>query len=247
MTDRRGPFGASGSRPQPRPLPAFTPAKGFGNLPVGRWFTLAGVGIALVFMVSAVVTIKSIEETREARETLVDVVDPAALRLLEISNAMTSQESSVRAYGRTNEEVSLQEYRNAIAAENDLAGHARRAAPPDAGAAGGHRRGDPAEGDGRGLAARLRGEGHRRRTDPEDRRRPAERPHQRHPVQRGPPVPLRPPEPPEPAARGRRRPARPRLAGLLHRAHRGGLGAGRGRDRPRCSSCGTRCSARWPS
>ncbi len=101
----------------PRPLPALTPAKGFGNLPVGRWFTLAGVGIALVFMVSAVITIKAIEETREARESLVDVVDPAALRLLEISNAMTSQESSVRAYGRTNEETSLRDYRNAIAAE----------------------------------------------------------------------------------------------------------------------------------
>ncbi|MGJ6961182.1 sensor histidine kinase [Streptosporangium sp. G11] len=107
----------SSDGPSPRPLPALTPAKGFGNLPVGRWFTFAGVSIALVFMISAVVTIKSIEETREARETLVDVIDPAALRLLEISNAMTSQESSVRAYGRTNEAVSLQDYRNAITAE----------------------------------------------------------------------------------------------------------------------------------
>lgn len=104
-------------RSSPQPLPEFTPSKGVGNLPVGRWFTFAGVGIALVFMISAVVTIKSIEETREARETLVDVIDPAALRLLEISNAMTSQESSVRAYGRTNEDVSLRDYRNAIAAE----------------------------------------------------------------------------------------------------------------------------------
>ncbi|GAA4202354.1 CHASE3 domain-containing protein [Streptosporangium oxazolinicum] len=104
-------------RSRPQPLPAFTPSTGFGNLPVGRWFTFAGVGIALVFMISAAVTIKSIEETREARETLVNVVDPAALRLLEISNAMTSQESSVRAYGRTNEDVSLRDYRNAITAE----------------------------------------------------------------------------------------------------------------------------------
>ncbi len=112
----------SGRGLSPRPLPAFTPSKGFGNLPVGRWFTLAGVGIALVFMISAVVTIKSIEETREARETLVNVVDPAALRLLEISNTMTSQESSVRAYGRTNEEASLRDYRNAVAAEDTAVG-----------------------------------------------------------------------------------------------------------------------------
>ncbi|MEU3165942.1 ATP-binding protein [Streptosporangium sp. NPDC006930] len=105
------------ARSSPHPLPAFTPGRGFANLPVGRWFAFAGVGVALVFMISAAVTVNAIEETREAKEALVDVVDPAALRLLEISNTLTSQESSVRAYGRTNEEISLQEYRKAITAE----------------------------------------------------------------------------------------------------------------------------------
>ncbi|MEU8202544.1 ATP-binding protein [Streptosporangium sp. NPDC049046] len=109
-------------RSSPRPLPAFTPGRGFGNLPVGRWFAFAGVGVALVFMISAAVTVNAIEETREAKEALVDVVDPAALRLLEISNTLTSQESSVRAYGRTNEEISLQEYRKAITAEESALG-----------------------------------------------------------------------------------------------------------------------------
>jgi len=104
-------------RSSPHPLPALTPGRGFGNLPVGRWFAFAGVGVALVFMISAAVTVNAIEETREAKETVVDIVDPAALRLLEISNTLTSQESSVRAYGRTNEEISLQEYHQAIAAE----------------------------------------------------------------------------------------------------------------------------------
>ncbi|MFC7647799.1 ATP-binding protein [Streptosporangium lutulentum] len=55
--------------------------------------------------------------TRAARVDVVDVVDPAALRVLEISNALTSQESAVRAYGRTNEETALQDYRRAIAVE----------------------------------------------------------------------------------------------------------------------------------
>ncbi|MEU0480641.1 ATP-binding protein [Streptosporangium sp. NPDC006013] len=102
----------------PKPLPAPTPAKGFGRLPVGRWFMFAGVGIALIFMVSAVVTIRSIEDARQARETLVDVIDPATLRTLEISNALTAQESSVRAYGRTNEDSSLNDYRKALAEED---------------------------------------------------------------------------------------------------------------------------------
>ncbi|MFI6455255.1 ATP-binding protein [Streptosporangium amethystogenes] len=112
MTDR------SDRGPSPRPLPTPTPAKGFGRLPVGRWFMFAGVGIALVFMISAVVTIRSIEDARQARETLVDVIDPATLRTLEISNALTAQESSVRGYGRTNEETSLKEYREALTAED---------------------------------------------------------------------------------------------------------------------------------
>ncbi|MGW2193448.1 hypothetical protein ACWCSH_13975, partial [Streptosporangium sp. NPDC001682] len=84
---------------------------------MGRWFMFAGVGIALIFMISAVVTIRSIEDARQARETLVDVIDPATLRTLEISNALTAQESSVRAYGRTNEDTSLNDYRKALAEE----------------------------------------------------------------------------------------------------------------------------------
>ncbi|MFD8559935.1 sensor histidine kinase [Streptosporangium canum] len=100
-----------------RPLPAAAPATGFGKLRVGQWFLLAGVFILMVFTVAGAFTIISIEETREARVAVVDVVDPAALRALEISNALTSQESSVRAYGRTNEETSLQDYRRAVVDE----------------------------------------------------------------------------------------------------------------------------------
>ncbi|MGC5014672.1 sensor histidine kinase [Streptosporangium sp. DT93] len=116
-----GPSGPSGPGPSPRPLsvPDSGPGapQGLGRLPVRRWFLLAGACIALVFMISAVVTINAIEETRDAKETLVDVVDPAALRTLEITNALTSQESSVRGYGRTNDDASLAAYRQAVLAE----------------------------------------------------------------------------------------------------------------------------------
>ncbi|MFF5206761.1 ATP-binding protein [Streptosporangium sp. NPDC000396] len=100
-----------------RPLPAATPPKGFGKLRVGQWFLIVGMLAALLFTIAAAVTIRSIEETREARVTLLDVVDPAILHALEVSNALTAQESSVRAYGRTNEDPSLRDYRNAIAEE----------------------------------------------------------------------------------------------------------------------------------
>ncbi|MEU4831515.1 ATP-binding protein [Streptosporangium sp. NPDC023615] len=111
------------SRADTSPRPLSVPASGPGSpggarrLPVRRWFLLAGVGIALVFMISAAVTLNAIEETRQARESLIDVVDPAALRTLEATNALTSQESAVRAYGRTNDETSLAAYREAVLAE----------------------------------------------------------------------------------------------------------------------------------
>ncbi|GAA3028544.1 sensor histidine kinase [Streptosporangium longisporum] len=113
MTGRSG-----DASPRPLSVPDAGPPGRFGRLPVRRWFLFSGIGIALVFMISSAVTINAIEETRQAREALVDVVDPAALRTLEISNALTSQESSVRAYGRTNDDASLAAYRDAIAAEN---------------------------------------------------------------------------------------------------------------------------------
>jgi signal transduction histidine kinase len=48
----------------------------------------------------------------------VDVVDPAVLRTLEVSTALSTQESSIRAYGRTNEEQYLQEYEAGVQAES---------------------------------------------------------------------------------------------------------------------------------
>ncbi|WP_406312071.1 ATP-binding protein [Streptosporangium sp. NBC_01639] len=103
--------------PRPLPLPAAAAATGLGRLRVGQWFLLAGVAVTVMFTIAGALTIASIEETRKARVAVVDVVDPAALRTLEISNALTSQEGSVRTYGRTNEETSLRDYRAAVTAE----------------------------------------------------------------------------------------------------------------------------------
>ncbi|MER7210848.1 ATP-binding protein [Streptosporangium sp. NPDC020072] len=106
-------------RAEIRPLPAVTPASGFGRLRVGQWFTLTGVAITLLFAISAAFTVSSIEETRAASVAVADVVDPAALRTMDVANALSAQESAARAYGRTNEAVSLEDYREAVAAETD--------------------------------------------------------------------------------------------------------------------------------
>ncbi|MFB9724540.1 sensor histidine kinase [Planobispora longispora] len=100
-----------------RPLPAPPPAEGFGRLPVGRWFLLAGSAVALVFAIAAVLTVGAIGAARDARSVVVDVIDPAALRTLELSGALATQESAVRAYGRTREAQHLEDYRAAIEKE----------------------------------------------------------------------------------------------------------------------------------
>ncbi|GAA3424840.1 sensor histidine kinase [Streptosporangium sandarakinum] len=100
-----------------RPLPAPEPATGFGKLRVGQWFLLTGVLIAAALAITGLFAVASMKEVSRLRGAVVDVVDPAALRTLEISNALTAQESSARTYGRTNEERSLLAYRAAVTDE----------------------------------------------------------------------------------------------------------------------------------
>ncbi|GAA3129215.1 sensor histidine kinase [Planomonospora alba] len=103
------------TRPRPLSAPA---ASGAGRLPVGRWFLIAGAAAALSFASGIAVTAGSVAATSEARETLVEVVDPAALRVLELSGALTAQTSAARAYASTGDEDHRGDYRDAVATEH---------------------------------------------------------------------------------------------------------------------------------
>ncbi|WP_449061384.1 CHASE3 domain-containing protein, partial [Planomonospora algeriensis] len=85
---------------------------------MGRWFLIAGSAVVLAFTVAAAAIVGTIGATGEARSVLVDVIDPAALRVLELSEALTLQGSAVRAYGGTGDERYLEDYRDAVAAES---------------------------------------------------------------------------------------------------------------------------------
>ncbi|WP_248963763.1 sensor histidine kinase [Sphaerisporangium perillae] len=101
------------------PLPPPAPPSGVGRLPLARWFAMAGTVAALAFALGAAVTIMTVDHLRVIRESVVDVVDPAVLQTLEISTALSTQESSIRAYGRTNEDQYLQDYRKGLQAESE--------------------------------------------------------------------------------------------------------------------------------
>ncbi|MFC4058335.1 ATP-binding protein [Planomonospora corallina] len=102
--------------PRPRPLSSPT-ASGTGRLPVGRWFLIAGTAAALASATVIAVTAGSVARTSEARETLVEVIDPATLRVLELSEALTAQTSAARAYAGTGDTELRDDYREAVAAE----------------------------------------------------------------------------------------------------------------------------------
>ncbi|GAA1278111.1 CHASE3 domain-containing protein [Sphaerisporangium rubeum] len=100
------------------PLPAPEPPKGLGRLRVGRWFLIAGAIATFFFVVAAGLTVLAVNVTRLARDAVIDVIDPAVLRTLEVSTAVTAQETAVRTYGRTNDEQYLRDFRAAMARED---------------------------------------------------------------------------------------------------------------------------------
>ncbi|GAA0407142.1 histidine kinase [Acrocarpospora corrugata] len=101
------------------PLPPPRPPSGFGRLKAGRWFLLVGAALLLACTAAIAVTLTTLTETRDSRVYIIDVIDPLVLHTLELSTAVTSEESVIRGYGRTNEESFLAEYDRAKAIETN--------------------------------------------------------------------------------------------------------------------------------
>ncbi|WP_214412600.1 sensor histidine kinase [Sphaerisporangium fuscum] len=110
------------------PLPPPAPPKGFGRLPLVRWFLIAGLLATLAIALVGGLTVATVNNLNAARQSVVDVIDPAVLRTLEVSTALTSQENSIRTYARTNDEQYLADYRQGVRAEATAAAHLERLA-----------------------------------------------------------------------------------------------------------------------
>jgi signal transduction histidine kinase len=101
------------------PLPPAGPREGFGRLRLRGWFLLGGAAFGAVFVVAVLVTLITLAQTHRARINVIDVVDPATLHTLELSTALTAQDSAVRAYGLTGDARYRQAFERAAAAEKD--------------------------------------------------------------------------------------------------------------------------------
>ncbi|WP_169948710.1 ATP-binding protein [Microbispora sp. H11081] len=112
MPDSQEPDGAA-----PPPLPPLASAGRTARLPVSRWFLLAGTGVLVIFLIALSAILLALSTTYDARRTLVDAVDPAALETLRIARAVQTQEGAIRGYGLTGEQQYLDTYRQGVAEE----------------------------------------------------------------------------------------------------------------------------------
>ncbi|MEU7888381.1 ATP-binding protein [Microbispora bryophytorum] len=113
----------------PDPLPPLTPSARGARLPVSRWFVLAGAGVLLIFVIAVSAILLALITTQEARRTLVDAVDPAALQTLRVARAVQTQEGAIRGYGLTGEQQYLDTYRRGVDEERSATDEIARLAP----------------------------------------------------------------------------------------------------------------------
>jgi len=88
----------------PPPLPSPAPPRGFGRLPIQRWFLIRSLALLAVLIVGGTVTAVTLQRTAEVRDTLVDVIEPVTHGTLELVTAQAREQSAIREFGLTGDE-----------------------------------------------------------------------------------------------------------------------------------------------
>ena len=103
--------------PTPPPLPTPTPPRGFGRLPIQRWFLIRGLALLTVLIVGGTVTTITLQRTAEVRDTLVDVIEPITHSTLELVAAQARTQTAIREFSLTGDERYRYMYADAQRAE----------------------------------------------------------------------------------------------------------------------------------
>jgi signal transduction histidine kinase len=93
---------------------------------VSQWFAIASAILGLVTIVSMIAGALAIVRLTDARELMVERLDPAATAALRLSNALINEETGVRGYSLTGDESFLEPYRNGRIEERAAIGELRR-------------------------------------------------------------------------------------------------------------------------
>jgi signal transduction histidine kinase len=108
-------------RPVESPAPAGNRSS---RLSVSRWFAIATAILSLVTLAGIVAGVIAVVRLADARELVVNHLDPASTAALRLSNALVNEETGVRGYSLAGDEDFLRPYRDGrleeIAARRDL-------------------------------------------------------------------------------------------------------------------------------
>jgi signal transduction histidine kinase len=96
--------------------PDDAPRSGLSRLTVMQWFVGAMVVLAVVAVTGTVVALLALKRNADARARVVDRVDPALVATLRLQSALLDQETAVRGYALTGNDVFLAPYRTGVPA-----------------------------------------------------------------------------------------------------------------------------------
>jgi signal transduction histidine kinase len=96
--------------------PDDAPRSGLSRFTVMQWFVGAMLVLAAVAIIGTVVALLALKRNADARSRVVDRVDPALVATLRLQSALLDQETAVRGYALTGNDVFLQPFRTGVPA-----------------------------------------------------------------------------------------------------------------------------------
>jgi len=96
--------------------PDDAPRSGLSRFTVMQWFVGAMVVLAVVAIIGTVVALLALKRNADARARVVDRVDPALVATLRLQSALLDQETAVRGYALTGNDVFLAPYKTGVPA-----------------------------------------------------------------------------------------------------------------------------------
>ncbi|NUT41129.1 MAG: HAMP domain-containing protein [Thermoactinospora sp.] len=101
------------------------------TLPVGRWFLFASIVGSLVLVAGTAATLNSLHQLDKARDDIINVIDPATMRTLDLTLALSMQEGSARSFGLSKDRQFAANYERALAEEQVAMSDLKRLIPDD--------------------------------------------------------------------------------------------------------------------
>ncbi|MFI0366339.1 ATP-binding protein [Actinomadura sp. 1N219] len=100
--------------------------RGMGRIRLVQIYRIGSIVLGVLLLVAFAQTAAALYENNEARDVLIDQVDPAALEQFQLSSAVSAQDTAIREYAMDGGRGWLTEYRAAVAQEAASAARMRR-------------------------------------------------------------------------------------------------------------------------